>query len=873
MDTLQQLSDRIGEYGDRVGLVDLSSTSGQVWTFKTLKNESVSLANRLLEEGVKPGDRIALSAPNNAGWVIAALATLRAGAVCVPIDTQATDEQLQHMLRLARPKKAFVSERLRKRIAALELEDAPETELVDGDFRAATSARAERDIAEVSPDDIAVIFFTSGTTGPPKGVPLNHRNLLHQLKVLRDLRLVTETDRLLLPLPLHHVYPFTVGLLTPMYLGVPIIFPAGLTGAELRAALREQDVSFILGLPRLYSALYDGLQNRIAKLRWPLRPALRGLMGLSTWLRTRFGFRVGRWLLRPLHSGFAPRLHTLVSGGAPLAPDLAQRLEGLGWRVAAGYGLTETSPLLTVITPESRNFDGAGKPVRDVEVRIRKTEDELGEVEVSGPNVFSGYLENPEETAKSFTEDGWFKTGDRGRLDRDGVLHLSGRLSTLIITPSGEKIQPDPLEEHYERHSAIGEIGILQRDDKLVAVVVPEAEAVGDDARAAISEALSEQARDLPSFQRLSGFEISREPIARTRLGRIRRKKLQERYDTLRGGKAKEEIGPVPLENMREEDRALLEHEPARQVWRFLADRFPDVRLRPDSSFTHDLGVDSLGWVDLSLDIQHVSGAELTEDDVAEIHTVRDLLRTVSRKTPSGVAAKPVDPLDRPEDVLSAEDRAWLAQASLPTRWLTAFGYSLNRLVFRVFFGLKVEGVERIPRDTPMILTPNHTSYMDGPALAAALDNEMIFRLRWAGSRNILMSSRLKRLFSRAARIVPIDPGAAARRDLAYGAATLKQGETLVWFPEGGISHSGRLQPFQPGAALLADKFKVPVVPVIIQGTSEALPPGRQIPRLKPVRVRFGQPLDPREVTGTGEADRTWKRINQALHDQMDEML
>ncbi|RIA54989.1 AMP-binding protein [Dichotomicrobium thermohalophilum] len=873
METLQQLTDRIGAYGDRTGLVDLSSDMENVWTFPALRDESESLANRLLAEGLRPQDRVALIAPNSAAWVIAALAILRAGAVCIPIDTQATDEQLKHMLQLARPKKAFVSERLRKRLAAIDLEHAPETELLEGHLRGGQAEHPERDFPEVSADDTAVIFFTSGTTGPPKGVPLSHRNLMHQLEVLRDLRLVTETDRLLLPLPLHHVYPFTIGLLTPMYLGVPIIFPAGLTGAELMAALRDQEASFILGLPRLYSALYDGIQNRVAKLRWPLRPAVRGLASLSTWLRARFGVSAGRWLLRPLHGRFAPKLRTLVSGGAPLAPDLARRLEGFGWQVAAGYGLTETSPLLTLITPQSRNFDGAGKPVRGVTVRIRKTEDELGEVEVQGPNVFAGYLENPQETAKSFTKDGWFKTGDRGRLDESGVLHLFGRLSTLIITPSGEKIQPDPLEEHYERHPTIGEIGILQRDHKLVAVVVPEVEAAGEDVRAAISEALSAQARSLPSFQRLSGFEVSREPLARTRLGRIRRRKLQQRYDTLRAGQAEAETGSIPLENMREEDRALLEHEPARQVWRFLADRFPDVRLRPDSSFTHDLGVDSLGWVDLSLDIQHASGAELTEDDVAEIQTVRDLLRTVTRKTPKGVAAEPPDPLEYPEKVLSEAERVWLRPASVPTRWLGAIGYGLNRLIFRTFFELKVEGAESVPKDTPVILTPNHTSYMDGPALAAALDNDILSRLRWAGSRNILMSSRIRRFFSRAARIVPIDPGASARRDLAYGAATLKQGETLVWFPEGDISRTGKLKHFQPGAALLADKFQVPVVPVIIQGTSDALPPGHQIPKPKPVRVRFGQPLDPGAMADAGEEDRPWKRINRVLHDQMDDML
>jgi len=873
MENLQRLSDRLGEDGDRVGLVDLSSAAKQVWTFQALRDASVSLADRLWVQGMRPGDRVALIAPNSAEWVIAALAVLRAGAVCVPIDTQATDEQLTHMLRLSRPKKAFVSGYVARRLAALELEDGPETEVIEGDFRAARRERPQRNFAEVSLDDIAVIFFTSGTTGPPKGVPLNHRNLMHQLNVLRDLALANETDRLLLPIPMHHVYPFTVGLLTPMYLGVPIILPAGLTGAELMTALRDQDVSFILGLPRLYSALHEGIQNRIERLRWPLRPAVRAMIDMSTWARSRFGIRAGRWLLRPLHTGFAPKLHTLVSGGAPLAPDLAQRLEGFGWQVASGYGLTETSPLLTLITPESRNFGGAGKPVRDVKVRIRKADDELGEVEVSGPNVFSGYLENPEKTAKSFTEDGWFKTGDRGRLDEVGTLHLFGRLSTLIITPSGEKIQPDRLEGHYEQHPALSEVGILQRDDELVAVVVPEAEAVGDDERAAVSGALSEQARGLASFQRLSGFEISCEPIARTRLGRIRRKKLQERYDALRAGQAEMETGPVPVEGMGEEDRALLEHEPVRRVWRFLAERFSDVRLRPDSSLTHDLGVDSLGWVDLSLDIQHVSGAELTEEDVAEIRTVRDLLQTVAQKTPQGGAEEAPDPLERPEKILSEADQVWLKPANWPVRWLGTLGYNLNRLIFRTFFNLKVEGADRIPRDMPVILTPNHTSYMDAPALAAALDKDIISRVRWAGSRNILMSGRMRRFFSRAARVIPIDPGASARRDLAYGAATLEQGETLVWFPEGSISHSGKLQPFQPGAALLADKFKVPVVPVIIQGTSEALPPGHQIPRLKPVRVRFGQPLDLRQMAETGEADRPWKRINQVLHDQMDEML
>jgi long-chain acyl-CoA synthetase len=486
--------------------------------------------------------------------------------------------------------------------------------------------------------------------------------------------------------------------------------------------------------------------------------------------------------------------------------------------------------------------------------------------------VFSGYLNLPEETLQVFTEDRWFRTGDLGYFDEDGYLYVTGRASTLIVTQSGKNIQPEEVEEAYLEDPIIREVGVLQREGRLVAVIVPDMEEIrrrGAEIDRVIRRAIEETSDRLPSYQRISEYAITHQPLQRTLLGKIRRHLLEARFHLAKKGEegVGEAVGPISVEEMSEEDRALLENQAARRVWELLADRYSDRRLTPDTSPQLDLGVDSLGWMDLTLAIAQSAGVELSEVAIGRIYTVRDVLGEVIEQAEAGRrSVSQALPLEQPEEVLSDEQKRSLEPLG-PAKSSIARGMSaLNRAIARKVFHLRVEGIEHLPEEGPFVLTPNHVSSLDPFAVAAALDYDQLRHIYWAGRADTAFSNPLKRLVSRLAHVVPIDSHRAVFSSLAFGAAVLKRREILLWFPEGHRSHSGELQPFRPGIGMLVHRYPVPVVPVFIRGTHEAMAPGKAWPRPKKFVVTFGEPLDPRELEEQGEGDQPQDRIVQALY-------
>ena len=196
-----------------------------------------------------------------------------------------------------------------------------------------------------------MLLYTSGTTGTPKGVPLTHGNLCANLQALQAAGLASSEDRVLLPLPLHHAYPLTVGLLAPLAVGAAVVLPAGITGPQIMHALHDHRCTIMIAVPRLYEAMLAGIERQIAGAPRPIAAALRGLLDLAVWIRRRLGRRIGKVLFFPLHRRIGPALRLLASGGARLDPKVAWQLEGLGWEVLTGYGLTETAPILTFNPP------------------------------------------------------------------------------------------------------------------------------------------------------------------------------------------------------------------------------------------------------------------------------------------------------------------------------------------------------------------------------------------------------------------------------------------------------------------------------------------------------------------------------------------
>ena len=878
--TLQSIVDSLGERGEKAALVAVGKKDLHRWSFEKLAACVRAFANGLAGDGFKRGDTVALLAENSPEWIAAALGIIRAGMVVVPLDVQLGDKTLVHVLRDSSARAVITTKRRMERLEKLDLKEKPKLILLDASSDDKRSwerflDKEARELPATSPDDEAVLFYTSGTTGPPKGVPLSHGNIVSQLDTAAKIQIITEADRALLPLPLHHVYPFVIGMLVPLALGLPLILPFSLSGQQLLRALGEGEVTTIVGVPRLYSALYSGIHARVESSGWIARGLFNAFLAVSGFLRKWFGLRAGKLLFRSLHKRFGENLRLLTSGGAALDPDLALKLEALGWQVAIGYGLTETSPLLTISLPGKARRDSVGKPFPGVELRIdpkalekeeRSNGHEVGEILARGPNVFAGYRNLPDKTDEVFTEDRWFRTGDMGYFDRDGNLHVLGRISTLIKTESGEKIQTEDVEAAYAEESAIREIGVLEEKGKLVAVVVPKQTGGGDQGKDAVRAAIETASKRMPSHQRISDYAITHDALPRTRLGKIQRHRLAERYKEGKEGGEKAAVAkPMDVDEMSGEDRALLEDSAAQSVWELLAQRYRGKRLTPDTSPQFDLGIDSLEWLNLTLEIGESSGVELTEEAIVRIETVRDLLREV---TESG-EGKSVDPLAHPEQALDDKQKQWLQPLGLFAAATARFLYAVNRVLMRLIFRVRADGLEHLPKDRQWFLTPNHVSYLDSFAIAALLDWNQLRKTYWAGWTGIVLANPLMRFLSRLGKILPVEPMRAARSSLAFGATILKNKKNLVWFPEGGLSTSGELQDFKPGIGMLLEHFPISVIPVFVYGTREALPPGKFFPRPHAIRVVFGKALDASELKREGRGEKPHQQIASALQESV----
>ena len=486
LNTLADLIDSLAVGGQDPALIGADAGT---WSRDRLRQDALRFAAGLASLGVRPGQAVGLLAPSQPKWAIALLGIVRSGALAMPLNEQMSEQDLHRVLEHSHCGALVTTASLATGTPAFDrvpqlilLDDEVPPDFARSDARSWTELLGKQpgQLPELTSDQPAVLMYTSGTTGTPKGVPLTHGNLCANLRALQAADLAKPADRVLLPLPLHHAYPLTVGLLAPLAIGAAVVLPAGITGPQIMRALQDQRCTIMIAVPRLYEAMLAGIERQIAGAPRLIGGALRGLLEFAVRVRRRLGWRIGKVLFFPLHRRIGPTLRLLASGGARLDPEVAWRLEGLGWEVLTGYGLTETSPILTFNPPGRARIESVGLPVEGVELRLGPAEDAQpghGEILAKGPNVFSGYWDNPEATAEAFTEDGFFRTGDLGRFDELGYLYIVGRSKELIILSGGENIFPEDVEAVYGTAAQAREVAVLEHDNRLVALFVPDPEA------------------------------------------------------------------------------------------------------------------------------------------------------------------------------------------------------------------------------------------------------------------------------------------------------------------------------------------------------------------------------------------------------------
>jgi len=458
-------------YGERPFLLRYTTGAWTGYSFMDAARAVRAFAAMLEREGVRPGARVALQSDNRPEWGLCYLAILAAGAVVVPLDAQLREQEVGEILASAEASHAIGDSRHMAVLSQARAARRPGLRLLsmDAEGDRAHWDQAQREFAAApppvtpaDPDDLAVLLFTSGTTGQAKGVMLSHANLLYNVEAVARTFEFGPADRFLSILPLHHTFESTGGLLCPLRVGASVCYARGLASRELREDMASSGATLFIGVPLLYEKLMTAIEKGVADAPFPARLMARTLWGLSRWTRKLTGLRLGTRFAAPLRRGAGlDRLRMFVTGAAPLPPAVFWRYIDLGWPMLEGYGLTETSPVVCANRPPHPMPGGVGWPLPGIEVRIDGPDDDGdGEIVVRGPNVMLGYWRKPEATAEVL-RDGWFHTGDLGRVLPDGRVRITGRLKNMIATAAGKKIYPEEVEVHLQNSPYVLEVMVI----------------------------------------------------------------------------------------------------------------------------------------------------------------------------------------------------------------------------------------------------------------------------------------------------------------------------------------------------------------------------------------------------------------------------
>ncbi|GMV83571.1 MAG: hypothetical protein AMXMBFR7_47550 [Planctomycetota bacterium] len=795
--------------------------------------------------GVEPGDRVAIYAENSPEWGLAYLAIARAGATAVPLDRQLAADEAARLCSFVEAKALVISPTLLAKAGetfpAGETAPAllnPYADLAPHEGRSwpyPEAAPAPGPLKDPKPESLASILFTSGTTYQPKGVMLSHGNFVANALAVAEVLEPLETDRFLGLLPLHHAFEFTGGFLTPLFGGATVHYLETLRREEILETMQRAKVTVVLAVPRVLQMFADGIRERINQAGASGSLALSFLSGAAAAAEAVGGEQARKTLFRRVHEAFGGQLRLFVSGGAALSPDLFHFFKRFGIPVAEGYGLTETAPILAVNPHGAPKAGSVGLVLPGVELKVREPDLRgIGEVLARGPNVMQGYWRDPESTEKAF-EDGWFRTGDLGRIDATGYLFLTGRLREIIVTAAGKNVYPDELQERFRALQKVRElcaVGLPARSgqgEEVALIVVPEAGANEDALRAEIEKIN----RELPSHQQVARVQFQSEELPKTATLKVQRRVLQERY----AAAAK----PAKKKPAAVSGRGEVFEEIARAIAEVAQVDPADVT--PDKKLQLDLGVDSIGRVDLMGKLELRLNVAIPDEALAKLLTVGEVLEAVEQARKSGAGATGRHLAER--IWRRGSDTPLAPQAFDPSLSRFVLGGALSttaKVLFNTWLSIDAYGLDHLPKDRAFILACNHSSHLDTAAVREALGAHS-GQLHVMGARDYFFDTRLKSwFFSSAFNVLPFEREENTLEGLALCRQALERGRPLLIFPEGTRSVSGKLQNFKSGIGMLALELDFPVVPVHVRGTHDALPKGRALPRRAQIRVSFGAP-------------------------------
>lgn len=835
-------------------------------TYRELETQALKIANYLLNAGFRKGDTACLVLENRPEWIIIYLGIMYAGMICVPLDSQLTKPDLKNFILDSEAKVVFCSQDVfTEKISADIQKVLNKIVVLDGEWLVESPAE-RKNLPLVNPEDIASLIYTSGTTDKPKGVLLTHKNICSNFISITKLNLCSASDNFSAILPLYHIYPFMGSLIMPLFLGARVtFFPLGFKPQDLAKIIKEREVTILVGVPQLFSLIHSAIFQELNKIPYVLR------------------FFILPLIKRKIKFIFGRSLRAMISGGARLDPRIGSELLNVGLKIIEGYGLTETSPLVTLNPLNKVKFGSAGKPIPDVEIKIYHPDIYgVGQVLIKGPNVMKGYFKQPELTSLSIKED-WLYSGDLGYIDKQGYLFLTGRVKEVLVLDSGKTIYPEELEEYYQNSPYIKEICILEKRESrfgyqtqlLYAVIVPDLEYFRRKREGNIQDRirweLENLAKPLPGYKHIMGFTVTKEELPRTALRKIKRYQVKQDFII------KEKALRFDLKDIvfSEEDLKGINQDVAKKIICYLFSQLKKP-IYLDSHLELDLGIDSLTRVELGLGLEELFSIKLSDEVLYAVSTVRDVILKVSELIDKTAGLKPLESAlaqnswsqilkqEPPEEIIK--------QIRLKTRLsdilLTFLFKNILVFIFRTFWFLKIKGSENLPKQGPFILCPNHASYLDGFVVFCGLPFRLTMQTYFLGRRDIfeypLLSWALK-----LSRLIPFDTATHLTEAMQAASYVLSAKKVTCIFPEGQRSINENVQPFKKGIGILLKELGVRVVPVYIQGSHRSWPRGRKVPRFCHLEIIFGKPILAKDLLKEKPAVSEYEAIAYALREEV----
>lgn len=526
-------------YGDKAAFYEKRDGEYQPISYNKYWSDIQALGTKLTDMGLR-GERIAVVGEASYNWCLTYLAVLCGVGVIVPLDKELPKEELKNLIDIANVKMIVYSEKVKTIDEDIKVEHkikmGPQLdELVEeGRVLLENGDRAYVD-AEIDVDEMAILLFTSGTTGMAKGVVHSHRTIAANLMAMPTMVKIGEKDIFLSVLPIHHTYECTCGFLCPIHNGCAVAFSEGLR--YIPKNLKESKATIMLGVPLLLETMYRRINKTIDN--GGQRKTVDKAIKISN-AALKVGIDIRKKLFKQIHDNFGGHLRFFISGAAAIDPEAAKGLRDFGFMVLQGYGLTECAPIATLNRDVLFKDDSAGLPLPGNEIKIDNPNEEgVGEILIKGPNLMLGYYNAPELTAEAL-RDGWYHSGDLGYVDEDSFLHITGRKKDVIITKNGKNVFPEEIESYLNRSRFISEslvMGVEKGDDIAIRaqIIVAEEEVASELGENYTDESLIKLVKGeiakvnemIQGYKRVTSFSIRKRPFEKTTTHKIKRFKSE----------------------------------------------------------------------------------------------------------------------------------------------------------------------------------------------------------------------------------------------------------------------------------------------------------------------------------------------------------